>query len=90
MSEHDIPLLERLRRHLGTAHENESEAAAEIERLGAALAAAHDSLIDFVGYYDQAGIGECTEADEDDPPDGFDGDEIFNVRKARKLLEEKP
>jgi len=37
----------------------------------------------FVDYYEQAGIGE---ADPDDPGDGFDGDECFNVRLARAAV----
>jgi len=41
----------------------------------------------FVDYYDQAGMPDrLTSRVEDDPPDGFDGDEVFNVRWGRKVL----
>lgn len=45
----------------------------------------------FVDYYTQAGIGDCTQDDEDaadngDRDDEFDGDEIFNVRFGREAL----
>ncbi len=53
------------------------------DRLIAALICA---LRGFVDYYDQGGIGPCHPADDDDPPDGFDGDEVFNVRQGRAAL----
>jgi hypothetical protein len=40
----------------------------------------------FVGYFDQAGIGELTEQDEYDGKDGFDGDTVFNVRLGRAAI----
>ena len=60
------------------------------EDANASLIAAAPDLLEalkaFVGYYDQAGIGDCTEEDESDPPDGFDGDEVVNVRLARAAI----
>ena len=45
------------------------------------------ALEEFVGYYDQAGMPAwLTDAVEDDPPDGFDGDEVHNVRLGRAAL----
>lgn len=40
----------------------------------------------FVDYYEQAGIGECTEGHDDDNNEQFSGDERFNVRQGRKAL----
>jgi len=47
-----------------------------------------DALQDFLGYYDEAGIGDCLAGHDDDDHDdeGFDGDERFNVRHARQAL----
>lgn len=44
----------------------------------------------FIRYYDQSGIGACTEEDEGNPPAGFDGDEVFNVRHGRETLAKVP
>lgn len=42
----------------------------------------------FVDYYDQAGIGDCEEGNDDEDDGGeFDGDERFNVRHGRQALE---
>ncbi len=45
-----------------------------------------ETLQNFVDYYTQAGIGECNKEAEDNPPDGFDGDEVFNVRFAQVAI----
>ena len=46
----------------------------------------HETLLaalrSFVDYYDQAGIGDCSDPENDDNDDHFDGDERFNVRQA--------
>lgn len=40
----------------------------------------------FVGYYAQAGIGDCRPDDERDRDDGFNADETSNVQQGRKAL----
>jgi hypothetical protein len=63
-------------------------ATAELDRLHKLNAKLASALGAFVDYYDQVGIGPCRPKDADDPPDGFDGDEVFNVRYGRRALVE--
>lgn len=70
--------------------EDGPEAAANTRLIAASKKLLH-ALEAFVDYYTQAGIGDCTEADEEeadngDRDDGFDGDEIFNVRQGRAAI----
>jgi hypothetical protein len=59
----------------------------EVACLLAAAPNLFSTLQAFVDYYDQAGMpGRLTAKVEDDPPDGFDGDEVFNVRYGRAAL----
>lgn len=63
-----------------------SEVAAERDSLRARCNALEVALRAFVDYYDQAGIGDALETDDDEGL--FDGDEKFNVRQGREALAE--
>lgn len=78
--------LEQLGLEKALLQETLEKSVKETTAANAELAQAREALKDFVDYYDQAGIGECPEGNDDRPDDEFDGDERFNVRKGRKAL----
>lgn len=65
--------------------------AAERERMKNVQDGLLCALKSFVDYYDQAGIGDCKEGEDDIEDDVFvvfDGDERFNVRQGRAAIAE--